>query len=821
MSASLTLLMIFALAEPQKVEESPPQRVEHDDIIVTAESYGQARVESETEFDEAAIAAHGTDSIQQLLERLKPFLSPDGEEPILLINGEPAGSDQSILGYPPEALTALALLKPEAAAEYGFPGGKRVVNLVLKRRFSSYNGDIGYDQPTAGGKSGLKLSASRTAIQGRSRWNVNARISRDSAMLKSKRNGMRREEIFDQRGIVRALGGGELDAGLSELVGNPVDFAGLPDFIAGQMWDLSDFAGRANLAEPIDSFDYESLSPSRRNANLTIGFSRPLGGWNLSLNLNASAGETHSLRGPAMAHYIWRAGDDASPFANDVEIIRPLENLAVLQVNGENKSLRAGLTLNGKLAGWQSNFGVNISRSWDENQLESGVNSVALQKAMDDGLMGAQDPLGREWLLVNRSKGQSDQISMQMSVQKPIFSLPAGDSSFSLNLSGSKFSSKRTQWNDDRNPSNQKNSRQNGNARISLHLPINRNDISLLPIGGNLSLDFNASISRSTGSGGQRQWTISSQYEPWSWLQISLSRDEASSAPDFTQLDGQIDRQINRIFDYYRQEMVDVVWITGGDPDLRRGTRQGTNLRAMIRPFGSRGPSLNVNYRHSQSRHMVMGLPELTPAVEEAFPEKFTRDSEGQLISVDARSINMDRESSSDLGSGITMRWPMEASVDPNQLQLQASINHRMRLTALQRITPHHPVIDLLGGDSGQSRHNISFQFTASRRGVGGTISGNWSNGGRLRSASSDVPSLIFKPPLMLSLSSYMEPERLWPSLKENILFKGLRVSIDLQNLTRAYRRVFRDDGSVPPGYGRDDVDPLGQTIRVSLRKKF
>jgi hypothetical protein len=79
----------------------------------------------------------------------------------------------------------------------------------------------------------------------------------------------------------------------------------------------------------------------------------------------------------------------------------------------------------------------------------------------------------------------------------------------------------------------------------------------------------------------------------------------------------------------------------------------------------------------------------------------------------------------------------------------------------------------------------------------------------------------VFKPPLMLSLSSYMEPEKLWPTLKENKIFKGLRFSVDVQNVTRAYRKVFREDGSVPSGYSRDDVDPLGRTIRVNIRKKF
>src|SRR3546814_4201289 len=95
------------------------------------------------------MASHGADDIQDLLTRLSPFIDPSGEEPVILINGKPAGFDRSILTYPAEALQRLAVLKPEAAAQYGEPAGKRVVNLVLKKHFSMWNADAGVDFATA------------------------------------------------------------------------------------------------------------------------------------------------------------------------------------------------------------------------------------------------------------------------------------------------------------------------------------------------------------------------------------------------------------------------------------------------------------------------------------------------------------------------------------------------------------------------------------------------------------------------------------------------------------------------------------------------
>ena len=129
----------------------PGDLVREDDIIVTANRYGEARVAAETEFSEEEITAQGTDNIQDLITRLTPFIGNGEEEPILLINGKPADGDRSILSYPAEALNRLAVLKAEAAAEYGYPSGKRVVNLVLKKTYSSQNVDAGaFGQPREG-----------------------------------------------------------------------------------------------------------------------------------------------------------------------------------------------------------------------------------------------------------------------------------------------------------------------------------------------------------------------------------------------------------------------------------------------------------------------------------------------------------------------------------------------------------------------------------------------------------------------------------------------------------------------------------------------
>jgi hypothetical protein len=790
-----------------------------NEIVVTGENYGKARVEAETEFSEDRIAAHGADSIQELIKKLAPWISPDGEEPILLINGEPAGFDRSILSYPPEALRRLEVLKPEAATEYGQEAGKRVVNLVLKRKFASFNADIGGNWATAGGQSGKQLSFNRSAISGRMRWNASVRMSDDSKLMKYRRHAQRMDGIFDGSGVIIPVGAGELDPALSLLAGRPIFYAAMPE---GPISDLSALLHLANLRDEIDPARYDSFSPDRRNLSMTIGVTRPLGGMSLSVSINANLSDTEAFRGPAMAQMVWRQDHSASPFSQDVEIVRPVDSLHGLRSASNNKSVGASVNLNGSIAGWQSNFGLNYNRSWSESLLENGVDRQTIQDALDARYISPFDALGAEWIDVSRNKGRNDNLSARANVQRSILTLPAGGLSLSIGANaslGSNKSMRRTQR--DNFDQMMTSRRQQAGGQFSLNIPINREKIGLLPLPINLSLDVSSSASQSSGGRLQRSSSFGGNLEPWPWLQLRGSFDVSQMAPAFEQLDGVLDERIQRVFDYRRQEMVDVIWVTGGNPDLRRGRREGLSLNAMVRPFRHGGIMLNVGYRRSDAMNGISALPELSPSVEQAFPDRIQRDAEGRLLRVDARSINLESDSQSSLSNSLNLRWPMEmdAQRSDQAWDFQASITHQASLTATRRIRDGLPTINLLAGETGQSRHNLSGQITASRRGLGVTFSGQWSSGGRL--AGGEQGALLFKPPVMVNLSTFLEPHRFWPQLKDDKIWKGMRLSLDVQNVTRAYRRVLREDGTVPPGYGRDDVDPLGRTIKIQLRKGF
>lgn len=792
-----------------------------DEIVVIGQRYGEAKVGAETELSEEEIASHGANSIENLLTRLQPFIGDDEEAPVLLINGKPIGFDRSILSYPPEALDRLAVLKPEAAAQYGEASGRRVVNLVLKQHFSSLSVEAGSGWATGGGQYGGNLTAARVAIAGPTRWNLATRLSYDSALYKRARNVPRAPGAFDATGYVSAPGGGEIDPALSLAAGTVVAVAALPATAAQQAPMLADFAATAGETDAIDPNDFETLLPERRNLSLNLGVTRPLGDLSATLNVDANTSASRAMRGFPMATFVMPAGSPWSPFAGDVIVTRPFARGRLLRNDSDSDALGLSLTLGGTIAGWQTNVSISYGRNWSTNLFESGVDTGRVQQ-----LINGQDPgfnpygaWGDRLLLAQRSRSQGETINARANVGKNILNLPAGPLMASFSVNASRGRTKN--WRSDNlgGPVVQTSpAREQLDGSVSLNVPLFRRGSEGAFSLGDLSIDLTAGGQTMTGSSLQKRYGGSVNWTPVKMVQLRGSIDLTEAAPSLDQLDGPVTTTINRVFDYVRGEIAEPAWITGGNPALGRGSRQRMAFNAVIRPLGDQTLTLNIGYRQSVAKGAVRGFPELTPVIEAAFPERVTRDGAGRLISVDARPINIARDTDAELASSIALRFPTKravAAADPTQFTL--SLRHRWLLKSELLTRAGVPVIDQLT-QNGQSRHYLSLQATAGKRGIGATLSGNWSSASRVLN-----PQRIFdiEPPLTLGLSMFVEPDRLGGKVKGSGLTRDLRISLDVQNLTNAYRRVRLADGSTPAGYSRDEIDPLGRVVRLTLRKKL
>ncbi|UIJ43974.1 TonB-dependent receptor [Sphingomonas cannabina] len=806
-----------------------------DDIVVTAR-YGDASVAPETELSESDIEIYGADSIGELIQNIKPLIND--QQPVLLVNGKRIGTAAGIAGFPPEALARLAILPPEAAARYGYPSDQRVVNLVLKKQFVSWHAETGVTLPTAGGRDSERLSVGRVVIDGQTQWNAQAQVSRDSSLLKSERRSPRRTPV-DLAGHIEGVNGGEIDPELSQLTGRPVTIAGIPPSAVFQPPVLGDFAATADAVRWGDPNDYETLLPSTRSLSFNAGVTRPLGSFSGSLNINATTGNSAQLHGLATTAVTLPAGSPWSPFADDVVLVRGLEGARALRNTQRTQTLGMSLSLSGAIGDWQTTVIANYMRSRSNGIFERGIDGAEIQDLID-GNDPSFDPYGpwqKDRLLIDRNRSRSESLNVQLNVSKAIFSLPAGQVSSNFSAVASRSNAVNSRI-DDATGMTSRNAAQRDRLNIQelISIPIASRSTGVLAPLGDLSAELSGSVETGTNVRPQPQFTGRLIWSPFPILQLRGSFSYEEMAPSVDLLDGPRVETVTQIYDFVRQEVADPVLITGGNPDLQRGSRRNLSFNGMLRPFGSQVATINLGYQRQVADGGVASFPTFTPAVEAVFPERVTRDASGRLVAIDARPINIIRDLSEQLTTSLVLRLSTKGRANGGRpgtgtlpariadpIQLTFSLNHRWQLRSELLIRPGLPVFDRLGGDGAQPRHTVSIQMVAGKRGIGATLSGSWQSAAYVRGAASSSGQLDFRYPTMtqFNLGMFVEPERLLGQARKDSLLSNLRITLDVQNLFDSYRRVTLSDGSVPPGFSRAEIDPLGRTIRLGIRKRF
>ncbi|WP_338447313.1 hypothetical protein V5F89_05905 [Pelagerythrobacter marensis] len=801
------------------------------DIVVTAPRYGEAVVAAETEIAEDEIAAQGAASISELLERLSPLIDPSGEEPVILVNGEDVGFDRSILAYPPEALQRLGVLEPGAAARYGHPAGKRVINLVLKKQFARRTVDLAARAPTRGGRHGGDLSIGQVAISGPTRWNVQGRVSFDSALRESARD-VRREAV-DLAGYVAALDGGEIDPALSAVAGRIVTVAPLPGAFAGSRPALADFARPRDPASVVDAARFANLLPAQRNASLNLGIGRRIGAFNAAVNLTASASESVDHRGLPVVSAILPADSRWSPFVRDVALVRPLDGDAALRNENHARSLGLSVSLSGQLAGWRTQLSAVYGHNRGRNLRESGIDTAQVQSLLDGDAAGFDPyrPWSRRLLSATRNRSASDSLSLRINAAKQVFELADAPVNASVTVDAMGSESRFTPLDrlGNAQPGSSRTTHRRGGGELALDIPLaRRGDAGLLPL-GDLSLDLSAGGRASSGSALRRQYGAGFTWSPASFVRLRGSFEHRETAPSSDDLGAPRVETVKLLYDFVRQELAEPLWITGGNPALDRGSRRTLSLSAQLRPLDSLALTLDVRYRRREGQGGIAPFPELTPATEAAFPERVTRDDAGRLVAVDARAINIARSSESELVSGVNLRLPDPSAAsgrgaisgrDP--LRYTLSINHTWKLENELLIHPGAPVIDRLA-ETGQSRHALSARATVGRKAIGANLQATWSSPSRVRATAAAPPASDFRyrPPLSVDFGLFAEPAEFAADAENAGWLADLRLSLDVENLFDSYRRVTLSDGTVPPGFARYEIDPLGRTVKVSIRKQF
>jgi len=269
--------------------------------------------------------------------------------------------------------------------------------------------------------------------------------------------------------------------------------------------------------------------------------------------------------------------------------------------------------------------------------------------------------------------------------------------------------------------------------------------------------------------------------------------------------------------------------LRGGNPNLRPPQSERFSLTTSLGPFTSWTVSGNLTYQRVEASNGLGALPGLTEDVEAAFPDRFRRDPDGRLISIDYRPMNLSSTLFERLSTGVNFNLPRSAGeTGQGATVVRVALNHTVQLSSLVRLSEGLPELDRLKGDGGGlSRQNVRVMIDAQRGRWGANASAQWQDGYRTRRVGGrDGPNdLVIAPfttvDFRLTFQVMSGGARIESSDAPQRRAGGLQVNFDIDNLFDARREARLGDGSPAPGYGRDVQDPLGRTVRLTLQRRF
>lgn len=149
-------------------------------------------VKPELVLNPADIRAYGVGSLAELLTELEPQTRSGrgrgGGAPVLLLSGRRISGFGEIRDIPPEAIERIDILPEEAALKLGYRADQRVVNIVLRRRFRSFTVELDGSAATGGGTAGQDVELSMLRLNPNGRLNLDVEYERDSILLESERD---------------------------------------------------------------------------------------------------------------------------------------------------------------------------------------------------------------------------------------------------------------------------------------------------------------------------------------------------------------------------------------------------------------------------------------------------------------------------------------------------------------------------------------------------------------------------------------------------------------------------------------------------------
>lgn len=808
-------------AQPEVEEEALPDD-ELDagtEIVVTGQRQRGAvlgDIPPDIQLSPRDIRSFGASNLAELLTQLAPQTRSTGGRgeggPVILLNGQRISGFGEIRDLPPEAIERIDILPEEVALRYGYSADQRVVNFVLRPRFRAVTGEAEYGFATDGGRSAYEADLNFLRIGENGRVVFDAEYSGDTALLESERD------------------------------------------LSGDLTDLRTLLPRSDQLAL-------SLSLNRR---VTDQIAATVTG---RFNVTDSA----SLFGAPSAVLLVPGSSPFSPDGEAAQVPLQFRELGALGRDTETRTGNLSLSVNGNSQPWRWAFTGNYDRSRVETLTDTSTADItALQSRVSAGdpsldPFGAIDPGLVRRGARDRAFSLNQYARAEMFANGPLFDLPAGDVSASFRIGGDlRRLSSTTQRGSafaERDLG-----RDRVNAQVNVDVPVASRRRAVLEPLGNLSLNLNAAVEHLSDFGTLRTLGYGLNWSPIPAVTVIASMTDEDGAPSIQQLGDPVILTPNvRVFDFVRGETVDISRLEGGNAGLLADNRSVLRLGLNVRPLPDTNLSLSANYTRSRIDDPIASFPTATPEIEAAFPDRFTRDADGRLLRIDARPVNFQRSDREQLRWGFNLQLPVGPQPQGRGAAgggrppgaggastggpraggprgfggggfgrggggggLQLALYHNWTLRDSVLIRDGVPELDFLGGSAvgnrgGRPEHEIELQGGIFRNGFGARVSANWQSGTFVRGvpgAGGSGSDLFFSDlaTVNLRLFANLGQQR---ALRDQRWLRGTRVSLAVENLFGSRPDVRDGSGVTPVSYLPDYLDPLGRTLRLSIRKLF
>lgn len=452
-----------------------------------------------------------------------------------------------------------------------------------------------------------------------------------------------RAELADLRATTPTDGGGEsgsAEGGLMRIRGDNRLTVNVKYATAASLLESERGINPGINASPyVDITNYRTLSPATESLSANATFARALGKISMSLNGRVELSDNDALQGLPASTLALLADRRLSSLTPDGIFYRDLLRDSALRQQIRGATGHLGLTFNGLLGGgWQWSFTGNGDISDTRTRTERST-------------------------MVDRASARSQALSGDLLLSGPLFDLPAGAVTSAVRLGasatgfeGSAFRGGKEQDRDYH--------REIGSGQLSLDVPLTSKAKGVLGAVGDIGVNVNVAAQQLSDFGTLSTLGYGLRWRPVPAVQLLVSANQDRAAPTGNQInDPEISTPNVSVFDYRTGETVFVNRLTGGNANLKESVRDQFRLSATVKPFDKPNLTLTATYLNSRTRNPIAAFPEPTPAIEAAFPDRFTRDADQRLTQIKAFPINYLRSQSEQLRWGFDLSIPLKSHI--------------------------------------------------------------------------------------------------------------------------------------------------------------